>query len=285
MKKLHDTPFSLSAIDLDASQKKFLATYKNSNIVKALKLQDKEILEYSALVKKAVDCEQQCLKNHDHCGNGGFHYVLYRDGEQLALKVESCPNFKQQDALKNIINHYELKEMTNVDFDLKIDNFQHQAKDLLEIKDLILKNKQNIYIYNQKNDMTSAISALTNELAAQNYKIGFFNMIDFVAYATIVSFEKNSQLFELNEKLKNVDVLVLDEVGNEKFQRFINFNILYTIFNYRNIHKKPIIFISQYELKDLKKQYELQTISKEYPAIQHYTQRIHNIVNRKVFKF
>ena len=285
MKKMNETNTVLKTIDVSKSEKKFLEKYKHEELVKKMNLTDAQILKFSPEIKKAVDSYHKCSDGGGTCGNGGFHYVLHKVDDILVLKVEECPNHKEQKSKQNIINHYEIKEMTTVDYSLTINDFKDIEKDLLEMKDLIVNKKQNIYIFNEENNISPAINALTNELAAEGYKIGFYNMIDFVSYATMVTFDKSAAAYELNDKLKNVDILVLDEVGNEKFQRFINTNILYTVFNSRNITKKPIIFISQYELKDLKKQYEMQVKSTEKPSIEHYIQRIKNIINKKIYKF
>ncbi len=270
--------------DIKKSQKQFLDKYKKEKIIIDLKVNDDELLKYSSIVKKAVDNYQNCQKSTSSCPNGGFHYVLYRNkNNELDLRIEECKKIESENEFKKIINNYVLREITTVDYNLSTSDFSKQKNIIQELEELVRQNKS-IYIFNEKNDINELISAITNSLAKQNYKIAFLNMIDFSTYATTISFDKTTNLLQLIDVLKNVDLLVLDEVGNEKFQRFINTNILYAILNHRSITKKPNIFISQFEIKDLKKRYELQASFKEKTNIEHFIKKIENITNKTRFK-
>lgn len=276
--------FEIKKNSIDHQQQKFLSKYKQEKIINELHLTDQEILDNSIKIKKAIDSYYNCKDGSQQCGNGGFHYILVKNDNKLELKMIECPFQNEQNHLKKILNNYALKEITSIDYSLTTEMYPKFKNDLNEIKGLIVNNKKNLYIINEHNNFSEILSSLTNELANENNTIIFLNMIDLYTYVINLTYN-NENLFNFIDQLKNVDFLILDEVGNEKFKQFIHTNILYTILHYRSIKKKPIIFLSQFNLKDLKKQYELSTSFKEKNKVEHYVNKILNMVNKKIYKY
>lgn len=284
MNKSNKTMDIFKNIDVKKSEQNFLNKYKYEKIIKDLKISDDELLQNSSLVKTCVDCYNNCRESKESCPNGGYHYVLYRDENKvLKIKVDECQKYLTKNRFKKIVDNYELRQITTINYDLKEEDFANNISIINDIKNAI-NTKNSIYIFDDGNNVSDIVSSITNEMADNNKKIAFLNMIELSTYALTISFDKNSNLLELIDILKNVDILVLDEIGNEKFQRFINTNIIYPVLNSRYVNKKPTIFISQFQLKELKKQYELQAF-KEKVNIENFIKKINLITNKTEYKF
>lgn len=271
MKKNNSILDNIEKIDIKKSQKQFIDNYKNNEIVISLKISNQEMLDNSSIIKKAIDNHNNCTSDKNFCPNGGFHYTLYRDeNNQLKSKIIECNKIKNQNEFKKIINNYLLKEITVVDYNLKINDFNKYTPIIDKIKTNVL-NKKNIYVHVKSDDVIDAISALTNNLCNDEKTVAFINVVDFSTYTITNPLEKIAVTLE---KMKDVDLLVLNELGIEKFTRYLNINLIYSIINYRFVIKKPIIFISKYDIKELHKKYTMSTPSTQKKDIDNFIDKI-----------
>lgn len=85
---------------------------------------------------------------------------------------------------------------------------------------------------------------------------------------------------DLIDELKYVDVLVLDELGNEEYSNYVHNSILYPVLNYRLNTNKLTIFGSKNSLNELKSFYEIAKTSKN---IDNFINRIENLVGKNIF--
>ncbi len=83
----------------------------------------------------------------------------------------------------------------------------------------------------------------------------------FAYYPELVRKVKSSigdgSLERMIQNLKNVDVLMLDDVGGEMNTAFIRDEFLGTVLQHRMIHQLPIFMTSNYDLKTLKEHFSL----------------------------
>lgn len=68
-------------------------------------------------------------------------------------------------------------------------------------------------------------------------------------------FDNKEELNILIDKIKNVDYLLIDDIGSEKLSEWFLFNILYHILDYRLIRNKMCCFTSNLDYLGLEKQY------------------------------
>lgn len=98
---------------------------------------------------------------------------------------------------------------------------------------------------------THLASAICNELIFKK-RVVFANVPDLLSkIRATFSGTGNSQ--EIMDKLENCTLLVLDDIGAEKWTDWVE-QTLYTIVNYRYNHKKPIIYTTNCSLKQLEDQ-------------------------------
>lgn len=275
---------------IDKKKFKFIEHYKNDPAVKSLNLNEEEIIENISIIKKAIDSYHNCNENSPICKNNGLHFELIRnDNNILVLNNIECKKNKHELETKRIKSNYILKECTAIVFNNFFNKEVIKTTDnnlvLLKVLKSLTKDltKEN-FIYlegNTNSGKTYILSAFTNEMAKQNFSVCFLGMIDFTIFAKDVLFDKNSTTSELISNLKNVDILVLDELGNEKFKYFIHIEVIYTVLNYRFINNKTTILSSQFSLNDLKKQYEIDSF-KEKTGISLLINRIKS--NVKIIK-
>ena len=70
------------------------------------------------------------------------------------------------------------------------------------------------------------------------------------------AFTKNPQFDEDLDKLKECDLLVLDDFGNEFKSDFVRDNILFPLISYRLREKKFTIITSNYSMEDIAMMYQ-----------------------------
>lgn len=116
------------------------------------------------------------------------------------------------------------------------------------------KNKEWIYI---KSMISNGKSFLAAKLCEQSAKTGSFNSIAFIntpnrfKELADLAFAKNPKFETELEKYKNVEMLVLDDFGNEFKSDFVRDNILYPILAHRSKNNLFTVFTSNYSIDDV----------------------------------
>ncbi|MBD5423048.1 MAG: ATP-binding protein [Mycoplasma sp.] len=100
---------------------------------------------------------------------------------------------------------------------------------------------------------TFFLNALSNYFVNKNKSIIFVSTFDLFE-AMIRNLDKNNDLnYEIINKMKNVDILIIDDIGSEKPNSWFLFSNLLPILEYRLKWKKTVCFSSNYSIEELKK--------------------------------
>ncbi|MBR3571550.1 MAG: ATP-binding protein, partial [Mycoplasmataceae bacterium] len=118
-----------------------------------------------------------------------------------------------------------------------------------------------------------------------NYSINKEKSVIFVNSSELYDYmkknvEKNNDLNSyIIDKLKNVDVLIIDDIGNEKQSNWFLFSILYPIFTYRYNEEKIVCFSSIFSLLNLKK-YWLKSKELDSIKVERLIDKINSLTNQ-----
>ena len=100
---------------------------------------------------------------------------------------------------------------------------------------------------------TYFLMAFTNYLIDKNITVSFLNINELYDYMTR-NLNKNNELnYEAIDKMKNVEVLIIDDIGSEKANDWFLFSVLYPVFEYRIKEDKITCFSSIFSISNLKK--------------------------------
>lgn len=141
----------------------------------------------------------------------------------------------------------------------KIKNFDRQKIALWTVsftKKFLKKDyHQGIYIYGSFNTgKTLFLNSLANYVIKNNRSVIFITSVDLLDFL-LKNIEKNNESnYEVINKMKEVDVLLIDDLGQEKMNNWF-LSIIYQILDYRFKNKKICCFTSNFSLNELKKQW------------------------------
>lgn len=102
---------------------------------------------------------------------------------------------------------------------------------------------------------THIVKSFSNKISANNFKIAFIYIPDLknLLYDMTGNNEKNINLVNLVNKMKQCDLLVLDDLGSENLTPFMRDSVYLPVINFRNEKMKPIIVTSNYNLNGYNK--------------------------------
>ncbi len=147
-----------------------------------------------------------------------------------------------QNVLEASIENYELKDEKRIKI---IDFLKKFIKDYKEIN-----NPKGLYIYGTfAIGKTYTLAMIANELAKENISSALVYFPDLVS--NLKSSLGNQAEFEnIIDNLKNVDVLLLDDLGSENMTSWVRDEIFGPLINYRLMEKKPVFISSNLNPKD-----------------------------------
>lgn len=239
--------------------------YKDNNIVRELKMSDKEILDNISNILMYIDINETCEKSvSNECVNQEhLHVEIFRNKNgDIQCNYFQCPKHlkqlefeKQQDyyGVNDSLESYELHFSSKL-IDI---NIEKTSRGLL-IKNLINQWNSNeykgIYLYGLTGVGKSYImSAFFNKLASNEITVNYIDVNQSMTY--IKNNLLSDSLQEYIDTLKYYDFLLIDNLGQETFKNFYHIQILTLILEYRYKNKKPTYFISQYSIEELKNKY------------------------------
>lgn len=238
---------------------KLKATVK---FVKELNFTDEEIHKYYYKIIQINEDLTKCENSTcEECINeDGLHEVFYRDvNNKLSSTLIKCP--KSINNGKSNFNNYLIKEFDHLWDNLLFNKTNVDVKSMSRkfvVKELWdqLRNKEfkNIYVYNKKNVGKTYLFALfCNNLAKLNKKICFINFSKL-----LLDVECNNNLDNYKDiiyKLNNCDVLVIDNLGLEKFNSHLIIEKLLPVITARKNRGLPTYFTSYLSLEQLELKY------------------------------
>lgn len=238
---------------------KLKATVK---FVKELNFTDEEIHKYYYKIiqinEDLTKCENSSNEKCIH--EDGLHEIFYRDvNNKLSSTLIKC--HKSINNSKSHFDSYLIKEFNcqwdNLFFNkVNIDVKNMSRKSIVkELWDQLRNNEfKNLYVYNEKNVGKTYLFALfCNNLAKLNKKISFVNFSKL-----ILDLKRNNNWDNFNDminKIDNCDVLVIDNLGLEKFNSYLIIENLLPIIITRKNRGLPTYFISYLSLEQLELKY------------------------------
>jgi primosomal protein DnaI len=107
-----------------------------------------------------------------------------------------------------------------------------------------------MYIHGEyQRGKTYTLAALANEITKQGFKVVLAYYPDLVR--ELKSSIGNNTLESLINKLKQADILMLDDIGGESNSSWVRDEVLGPILQYRLLDEKPTFFSSNLSIKDL----------------------------------
>ncbi len=236
-----------------SAAEKLIKLYQDEPLLKGITLTSKNIKNAVFYVDELNNCKK--CRGLEYCKNTICGIKPSFDGQNLSYTP--C-EYKQIEEKKNNVNtvfasNY-LKEATLDNFDtstlVREKAYQYASKFIESSK----KFPQGLYIYgNFGTGKTYFLSALANELAQKGIKSILVFMPDLSRNL------KNAMAENLLESrvnlLKNVDVLMLDDLGGEMISSWLRDEIIAPVIQYRMINNKPIFISSNLDYNLLREHF------------------------------
>ena len=221
-----------------------------------------EFLDFQEDVQKCKDCMglYQC-----HKVSKGMKQAVHVENHHLKTILVPCKYGKEILEKQNILSHI---TVSNVSDDLLLSDLKSikdiMNKELASTIDHFLSNtsKKGLFICGPSGCGKSTLAGfLTRSLAKQGYRLGY---IHFPTY--LIDLKNSFSEFGNDnniEELRNVDYLVIDDLGGENVTGWSRDEVLAAVLTYRNQNKKITLFTSQYTQDDLIKIYTLKKDARE----------------------
>ncbi|EFF41413.1 ATP-binding protein [Mycoplasmopsis alligatoris] len=272
--------------------------------VKETILKMRSVQKFSYLLNKSNITDQEIADNFFKFFESYKSIHLFRNQAQILVfarneqtkKIEF--NFIYNDneigLQEKIKSQLWLKDLWKLDMKADIDFIHNtaQKKTIFNyINDVFLS-----YLQNYKNIPTiksiyisgsaySGKSYILNSLAKKAAINGFSVVLletPHLFNTMIKTFKENNNYSQIvEEKLKNVDILFLDRLGDESRSEWFITNFLISILDYRLKNKKLTFFASEYPLKQLEKKYRKMYIN-EPNKINRFFKAIEILIYRDV---
>ncbi len=246
----------------DPEIKQFLTQYPHlteEEIDKSLP----KLYEYKTQSKQCAHCA-----SFHGCKNilQGYSPILRVENNEIHLYYEKCPSriaYEQEEQQRHLIKSlYMPQEILDASIgDIYDDPDRSEA--VVELLSFIEEAKsglpaKGLYFYGPFGvGKTYLLGALANRLKTYHISSMLIYMPEFVR-----SIKDSLQDNTVNEKIayfKEVDVLMLDDIGAETQSAWFRDEVLGSILQYRMMEKKPTFFTSNYSLKQLEKHLAITT--------------------------
>lgn len=241
---------------------------------RALGLSDEDIRENAAKIFDFSEDIKNCknCKGLKYCNKEPKYLVTNITYEEGVVDRNILPckkyleqiNFKKRfviiDFSEEFFDNYITSDVSNL-------NSKSKMEVLKRYKASVITRKSNNWIY-VKGDMSTGKSFLASVLCVDAARNQAFDSISFIDVPerfkelTDLSFQKSPKFNELLDKIKNSEMLVLDDFGNEFKSDFVRDNILFPILSYRGKNKLFTMITSNYSINDICTMYQTSNMSK-----------------------
>lgn len=242
-------------------KEKFEEKLHDSDFLSYVKhLDNEDCFLYMTEIERAIEEQKNCraCTSLTCCNNflKGHYLEMHNDNGNLIEKYIVCDKLKETEYLKNITIFGKTKENRNITVH---SNFYRddERKEIIEYINSIVEpndiSKKGLYLSGSFGTGKSYImSLLVKKLAKLGYKCGFAYFPELLVELK-KEFNENSQT--LLEKVKKLDVLVIDDIGSEKVSEWSRDEVLGTILQFRMDNNLFTCFTSNYNQEELLKHY------------------------------
>ena len=239
-------------------------------IVNKLKLPNNYLMKYTSKIEdsaKELDNCKKC-KNLQNCKNSYQGYIFYPEllNDNLVFDYTPCKYKKEQiekDKYKDNIYLFELpkeiKEASMKNIDLTDQERFEIIKWLKNFLDTYEKNKNKRGLYltgNFGSGKTYLISACLNELAKKNHKIAIIYYPEFLR-SLKESFNDPEEYNNKFKYIKNVELLLIDDIGAETMTEWSRDEVLGTILQHRMQEQLTTFFTSNLTIAELEEHFSI----------------------------
>ena len=190
---------------------------------------------------------------------------------RLKLDFTPCQYFKSQEHLANIQAFHMPKTLAHVNFETL--HADANREELFRLgMDFVLNYKKDefkkgMFLYGSMGSgKTYALCAIANELAKRGVGCAVVYFPELIAQVKASFNTEANASNTIVEKLKDVPVLMLDDIGSESVTSWMRDEILGRILNHRMMNELPTFFTSNFNFKQLLTHYE-QTTRNEYEPV------------------
>lgn len=210
-------------------------------------------------VYEPIITEYRCIEQKE-CEKHGMYDATFSNGDFLRDYEERCPQCVQEARLKSRLGGRDgiAKRFQRCSFDNYEVNHESQAqvKDILEsfardFEDHLEMGTPVLLLGGVGTGKTHLACSIANEIADRGYN-SIFRSVSALIRSIRDCWGRSGEEAKLIELYKNIDLLIIDEVGvqagsdNER-------NILFDIINGRYEEMKPTIMISNLKIEDFTK--------------------------------
>lgn len=226
-----------------------------------------KIFDFSEDVKNCKNCKglKYCNKEPKYLVTN----ITYEEGV-VDRNILPCKKYLEQVNFKKrfaVIDFGEEFFDNHIKTDISNVNSKCKKEILRKYKESALDKKSNGWIY-IKGDMSTGKSYFAATLCVDAARNQAYNSISFIDVPerfkelTDLAFQKSPRYNDLLETLKNSEMLVLDDFGNEFKSDFVRENVLFPILSYRAKNKLFTIITSNYSMDDICTMYQSNAASK-----------------------
>ena len=236
-----------------------------------------KIYDFSEDIKNCKNCQglKYCNKEPKFLVTN----ITYEDGvvdrnllpcKKYLEQINFKKRFEVIDFGEEFLDNYIAKDVSNV-------NSKSKKEVLRKYKESALLKKSNEWIF-IKGDMSTGKSFFAATLCVDAARNKAFESISFVdvperfKQLTDLAFQKSPKFVELLDKIKNSEMLVLDDLGNEFRSDFVRDNVFFPILSYRAKNKLFTLITSNYSIEDICTMYSTNAASK--PKIEQIRQML-----------
>lgn len=226
-------------------------------VVQGLEVQDLHlnILEIEKVIEEKVNCKK-CESLETCCNEIDGHYFhLSVLNNSLVEEYVMCDKKKSLDYLKNIYLYG--RDVESFSESKKVFPDKNRTEVVKYIQTLLDVGKlgKGIYLHGSFGTGKSFLmDTLIKKLAKQGYRCGSVYFPELLVNIR-GSYSYNSDSDDILNQIKNLDVLVIDDIGSEKMTAWSRDEVLGTIVQYRMDHKLFTCFTSNYNYGQLLKHY------------------------------
>lgn len=257
----------------NAFAKDLLAKKEIKDIIKKLNVTEEEFDYYLGYFLSYYEDREccKCCKNLDSCSKdvkGTILKLVRKEDDTIEREYTLCPAREEQRKLKN---NYLIRDFNDDLLKIDIDNMENKKgrfeyeKKVLEIDSTDSKN--GMFVYGPSSSGKSyPLIALCNEFVKDDKTCAF---VDVKTYVETLknSFGDNKEIIRLMDAVKKVDILVLDNLGEEKQTEWVRDDVISSIIDYRSKSNALTFITSCYTLEELEKMYNVAKTNMEMGKI------------------